>query len=449
MKKIVLIFCLMMLLVGTSSAAYEPMFEVDLSGSTVRSLNIVISQWNETTSMWEVPSDSIYHIETPVIITVTNESGPIEDANVAIVGPGTDYNGKTDSYGNVTYIFNSTEITDGENRIIARAYFTGYKSVEDKIYVDYYGILAISKTDSYSYIDIDSGMFSAYVDYVDMEVTPTVTDLKNNDLPVEGANVSFWVSSVEPSDSIITWKENGDAGAGNGDTAINNPQYRLTDANGNATFKIRVDRDSTSTKSKIVTTTRVEKRSYPPIQVESNSDVDSSNACFIATATYGSPLNKNLVILRAFRDNILLTNPVGKTLVKTYYATSPPIAYVLSQSDVLRAATRSLLITPSVYFARICLNPVALMGITIGLVLTLFTLEKQRKSILKGIGFGALTVFAFIGAVLTFGYISYTIPIFAIIGAYLLPIMVPSAMFMAVIGGLGLKRIGALIKTNV
>ena len=44
----------------------------------------------------------------------------------------------------------------------------------------------------------------------------------------------------------------------------------------------------------------------------------SGGGCFIATAAYGSSMDSHIMLLREFRDRFLLTNPVGKDLVKPH-----------------------------------------------------------------------------------------------------------------------------------
>ena len=45
-------------------------------------------------------------------------------------------------------------------------------------------------------------------------------------------------------------------------------------------------------------------------------------------------------ILKRFRENVLMTNSIGKTFVKIYYKVSPPIADFIAEHDSLRAMVR-------------------------------------------------------------------------------------------------------------
>ncbi|TMP83520.1 hypothetical protein CWB73_01430 [Pseudoalteromonas phenolica] len=79
--------------------------------------------------------------------------------------------------------------------------------------------------------------------------------------------------------------------------------------------------------------------------------------CFIATAAYGSYFMPKVKTLRAFRDEYLLTNTIGRSLVEIYYKNSPPIASYISKREWLKLMVRSVL-TPVAYFIE---NPYQLL----------------------------------------------------------------------------------------
>ncbi|WP_319549724.1 CFI-box-CTERM domain-containing protein [Desulfogranum marinum] len=65
--------------------------------------------------------------------------------------------------------------------------------------------------------------------------------------------------------------------------------------------------------------------------------------CFIATAAFGSPLESHVVVLKQFRDQILLKTWLGREFVKAYYKYSPPIADTIHESAWMRFVVRVLL----------------------------------------------------------------------------------------------------------
>ncbi len=78
--------------------------------------------------------------------------------------------------------------------------------------------------------------------------------------------------------------------------------------------------------------------------------VGEVDACFVATAAYGSIMANDVGMLRHFRDAILRDNVFGEMFVETYYTFGPAVAGLVDPSDVLRTTARTWL-GPIVRFA--------------------------------------------------------------------------------------------------
>ncbi len=83
--------------------------------------------------------------------------------------------------------------------------------------------------------------------------------------------------------------------------------------------------------------------------------VKTEDACFIATAAYGSILDKHVVILREFRDTFLAKNSLGQLVIGTYYKYSPWLASIIEQHEMLAAVVRFALV-PAIGVAFVSLK---------------------------------------------------------------------------------------------
>ncbi len=82
--------------------------------------------------------------------------------------------------------------------------------------------------------------------------------------------------------------------------------------------------------------------------------VSVPSMCFIATASYGLDSGEVGALCR-FRDECLQTNPLGRAFVKAYYALSPSVAEVISESEPLKAVVRTAL-KPLIVVSEYSLN---------------------------------------------------------------------------------------------
>jgi hypothetical protein len=103
---------------------------------------------------------------------------------------------------------------------------------------------------------------------------------------------------------------------------------------------------------------------------EPSDEQPSGGLCFIATAAYGTPMAKEIGILREFRDEYLLTNPLGQALVDIYYGVCPPIAEFITEHPSLKPVVRAGL-GPAVVMSAVAVNtnPVEKAAIVGSLVL--------------------------------------------------------------------------------
>ncbi len=77
-----------------------------------------------------------------------------------------------------------------------------------------------------------------------------------------------------------------------------------------------------------------------PAAATTASSSGGGGGCFIATAAFGNYDAPEVILLRKFRDSILLTNAPGRLFVDFYYRVSPSLAEYIGRHDALKGAAR-------------------------------------------------------------------------------------------------------------
>jgi len=107
----------------------------------------------------------------------------------------------------------------------------------------------------------------------------------------------------------------------------------------------------------------------------------SSGGCFLATAAFGSPMEKHVAILKDFRDTYLLPCALGRIFVKAYDKYSPPLAHFISKHEILKVAVRiSLLPLVAVSYATLHFGPLITLSMLVAfLTLPIFFVSFYRR----------------------------------------------------------------------
>ncbi len=88
----------------------------------------------------------------------------------------------------------------------------------------------------------------------------------------------------------------------------------------------------------------------------------TADACFIATASFGTLIHPCVKVLRNFRDVFLLKSALGRKLVDLYYTFSPPFADSIAGNELLRFIVR-LLLLPFIGFSWLALQGGMVMAV--------------------------------------------------------------------------------------
>ena len=98
-------------------------------------------------------------------------------------------------------------------------------------------------------------------------------------------------------------------------------------------------------------TPRAEETDAGKIEEEVSAQETKRKFCFIATAAYGSPMAREVLLLKTFRDDHLAPRFCGRKFIQGYYRVSPFLARPIGRSNLLKLLTRWLL-TPIVCFIK-------------------------------------------------------------------------------------------------
>jgi hypothetical protein len=174
-------------------------------------------------------------------------------------------------------------------------------------------------------------------------------------------------SSSDPDDGIASyrWKQLAGASITFSDPTEDRPTFEAPsfDDNGDQPliFELIVT-DSGGLQSSDSTTVSVS-------NFEKDNPGASGGGCFIATADYGSNIERKVMVLREFRDRYLITNPLGQACVDLLYAYSPPVADFIARNDSLRALVQWSLVPLA---AVICMTPHVGPAPTLAFILLVF-----------------------------------------------------------------------------
>ncbi|GAB4291581.1 MAG: hypothetical protein Kow0090_05100 [Myxococcota bacterium] len=105
---------------------------------------------------------------------------------------------------------------------------------------------------------------------------------------------------------------------------------------------------------------------------------ETGGYCFIATAAFDAG-DIALYKFYSFRDRVLARIPLGRAIIKLYYAASPPIAETIQQNPVLKLATRVMLYPISwVAFSLVKIPASGSLYLLLGLLFALSGFRRRR-----------------------------------------------------------------------
>ncbi len=111
-----------------------------------------------------------------------------------------------------------------------------------------------------------------------------------------------------------------------------------------------------------------------------SSSSGGGGGCFIATAAYGSYLNPHVMVLRHFRDDVLMQSDLGTAFVKLYYKYSPPVADYIAHHESMRILMRFAL-TPLIFAVKYPLVTAALFFLGVSILVARRVSDKKHVAV--------------------------------------------------------------------
>lgn len=79
-----------------------------------------------------------------------------------------------------------------------------------------------------------------------------------------------------------------------------------------------------------------------------NGNVEKSRGCYVATLCYGNSECDEVLILKKYRDEVLVNTEFGRFLIKTYYLFSPKIVSLLNNKQKINNLIKNIVLEPMV-----------------------------------------------------------------------------------------------------
>jgi PKD repeat protein len=321
-------------------------------------------------------ADGLY----PVTLTAKDELGETdEDTTWSVIGamtgepPVADANGPYTGVVNAPITFDGTDSEDADGDIVLWSWSFGDGDSDFSGPTPSHVYTTTGTFDVIHVVQDNDDRIDSYKTTATIGVgnLPPEADPNGPYTGTAGVAVSFdGTASDDPDGDIMSYSWTfGDGGTGSGETTSH-----TYSAEGlyNVILTVIDSADSpasTNTPADIAAAPPTPPPPPPPPPVEDDS------GCFIATAAYGSYLEPEVLLLRNFRDNRLLTNAPGQAFVRWYYRTSPPIADIIAENGALRLVTRVAL-TPLVYGVK---YPVPAALLVFLMIITPISRKRRKK----------------------------------------------------------------------